>query len=111
MHTTFSTTLQKKIEMNRLSLIVVAALPMASAFAPIAPSTSITINKAAFTAAPLFSETGTSEESAASESVFIAPDESKTDEDVSFAKAESLGRGAAKVRFLGYRAFFSEEIS
>ena len=80
--------------MTRLSLIAVAALPLASAFAPIAP-TSVALSKPAFVqSTPLFAEV---DESA--ESVFIAPDESKTDEDVSFAKAESLGRGAAKVSY------------
>lgn len=82
--------------MTRLSLIAVAALPMASAFAPIAPITSMAVsNKPAFLQpTPLFAEA----DEKASEAVFVAPEEGTIDEDVAFAKAESLGRGASKVK-------------
>mmetsp|Transcript_1495 Transcript_1495/g.1407 ORF Transcript_1495/g.1407 Transcript_1495/m.1407 type:complete len:233 (+) Transcript_1495:82-780(+) len=77
--------------MTRLNLIVVAVLPFATlGFAPIAN----TIAKPAFVSStPLLAE----DESAA-ESVFVAPDASETNDDVAFAKAESLGRGAAKIK-------------
>ena len=82
--------------MNRLGLITVAALPLASAFAPVAPSRILTASSNAvfIKPSPLFAEP----DDAASEAVFVAPEEGKVDEDISFAKAESLGRGAAKVR-------------
>jgi hypothetical protein len=81
--------------MTKLSLLAVAALPVASAFAPIAPANSIAVvEKPVFTPSVLFAE----EEGKASEAVFVAPEEGESDEDVAFVKAESLGRGAAKVK-------------
>eukprot|EP00558_Chaetoceros_sp_UNC1202_P002731 CAMPEP_0197247350 /NCGR_PEP_ID=MMETSP1429-20130617/29072_1 /TAXON_ID=49237 /ORGANISM="Chaetoceros sp., Strain UNC1202" /LENGTH=231 /DNA_ID=CAMNT_0042708241 /DNA_START=83 /DNA_END=778 /DNA_ORIENTATION=+ len=79
--------------MTKLSLIAVAVLPLAAqAFAPIAPVVS---NKPAFCSqsTPLFAE-----DEKAADAVFVAPDDSETDVDAAFAKAESLGRGAAKVK-------------
>jgi len=80
--------------MTKLTLLAIAAVvPVASAFAPVAPATSIAVsNKPAFVPFVLFAE----EEGKASEAVFIA-DEGEVNEDAAFAKAESLGRGAAKV--------------
>ncbi len=78
--------------MTKLSLIAVAALPLASqAFAPVTPA----VQQVQVPSTHLFAEV----DDKASEAVFLAPDESKTDDDVAFAKAESLGRGAAKVSF------------
>lgn len=83
--------------MTKLSLLAVAALPVASAFAPIAPANSIAVvEKPVFTPSVLFAE----EEGKASEAIFVAPEEGESDEDVAFVKAESLGRGAAKVSHL-----------
>jgi hypothetical protein len=85
--------------MTKLNIVAVAALPLAAqAFAPVAPSHAITVNKPAFVATHLFAE----EENKASEAVFQGLDEKSVDEDVTFAKAESLGRGSAKVRTYTY---------
>jgi len=74
-------------------LAIAAAVPIASAFAPVAPANSVAVsNKPAFVPFELFAE----EEGKTSEAVFLA-DEGGVDEDAAFAKAESLGRGAAKV--------------
>jgi hypothetical protein len=82
--------------MTKLNILAVAALPLAAqAFVPVAPSHAITIaNKPAFVATHLFAE----DDNKASEAVFQGLDEESVDEDVTFVKAESLGRGAAKVR-------------
>lgn len=82
--------------MNKLTLLVVAAaIPVASAFAPVAPASAIAVaSNPAFVPFALFAEG----EGKASEAVFLA-DEGEPDEDVSFALAESLGRGAAKVSY------------
>merc|ERR1719384_2144614 len=82
--------------MTRLTLIAAAALAPAatSAFSPIAPVTQI-VSKPAFTqATPLFAEV----EDKAAESAFIPPEESAVDEDATFAKVESLGKGSAKAK-------------
>lgn len=85
--------------MTKLNIVAVAALPLAAqAFAPVAPSHAIIVNKPAFVATHLFAE----EENKASEAVFQGLDEKAVDEDVTFAKAESLGRGSAKVRTYTY---------
>lgn len=79
--------------MTKLSLLAVATLPLAAqAFAPI---NAVVSTKPAFCtqSTPLFAE-----DEKVAESVFVAPDESETDVDATFAKAESLGRGAAKVK-------------
>ena len=80
--------------MTRLSLITAAAvLPAVTAFAPIAPASKVVVNRPGLIQTPLFAE-----EDKSAEAVFVAPEESVAgDEDVTFAKAESLGRGAAKV--------------
>jgi len=87
--------------MNKLNLLVVAAaIPVASAFAPVAPASALVVaSKPAFVPSALFAEDGK-----ASDAVFLA-DEGEPDEDVSFAKAESLGRGAAKVSYLFVRTY------
>ncbi len=87
--------------MTKLSLIATAALaPVATtAFAPIAPSTQIVTNPAFAVQRPLFAEV----EDKASEAAFV-PVEAETSEsadDDIFAKAESLGKGSAKVRLNG----------
>lgn len=82
--------------MTKLNILAAAALPLAvQAFAPVAPTHAIIANKPAFVATHLFAE----EDNKASEAVFKELDEDSVDEDVTFSKAESLGRGAAKVRF------------
>jgi len=63
-------------------------------------------NKPAFLQpTPLFAEA----DEKASEAVFVAPEEGMIDEDVAFAKAESLGRGASKVSFLRNCNIFSSQ--
>jgi hypothetical protein len=81
--------------MTKLNILAAVALPLAvQAFAPVAPTHAIIANKPAFVETHLFAE----EDNKASEAVFQELDEESVDEDVTFSKAESLGRGAAKVR-------------
>ena len=81
--------------MTKLNILAAVALPLAAqAFAPVASTHAIIANKPAFVATHLFAE----EDNKASEAVFQELDEESVDEDVTFSKAESLGRGAAKVR-------------
>lgn len=90
--------------MTKLTLIAAAALaPVATtAFSPIAPVsvTQISSKPAAVVgssglSSPLFAEV----EDKAAESAFLPPEESAVDEDATFAKVESLGKGSAKVSF------------
>lgn len=80
----------------KLSLIYLTALlPLSSAFSPIATGKSV-LNKNPVTSSvsyPLFAQ----EEGKASDSVFLSPENEEVNEDVTFSKAEMLGRGAAKV--------------
>lgn len=87
----------------KLSLISVASLPLAAtAFTPF-HSTAVSVShnrktsSSDFTVlpvAPLFAQ----EDGNASDSVFLAPEDGEANEDVTFNKAEMLGRGAAKVK-------------
>lgn len=81
----------------KLSLIYLTALlPLSSAFSPIATGKSV-LNKNPVTSSvsyPLFAQ----EEGKASDSVFLSPENEEVNEDVTFSKAEMLGRGAAKVK-------------
>ena len=77
--------------MTRLILIAAALAPVATnAFSPIAPiSKPVTF----VSQQSLFAEV----EDKASESVFLPSEETSSDEEDIFAKAESLGKGSAKV--------------
>jgi hypothetical protein len=83
----------------KFSLIFVSALPLASAFSPIATRTSIvaSANKNTYASfvshSPLFAQ----EDGNASDAVFLSPENEEVNDDVTFSKAEMLGRGAAKV--------------
>ena len=78
--------------MTKLALLVAAALAPASTNA-FAPGASIVPSKSAFVSQqPLFAEV----ENKAEESAFVPLETEAVDEDATFAKAESLGRGAAK---------------
>lgn len=85
--------------MTKLSLIATVALtPIATtAFAPIAPSTQIATKPTFVVQKPLFAEV---EENKATEAAFVPvePEASEGADDDVFAKAESLGKGSAKVR-------------
>lgn len=84
--------------MTKLSLITTVALVPAvvTAFAPIAPTANQIATKPAFVAqGPLFAETEDKAVEAAFVPVDAAPEEG---DDEVFAKAESLGKGSAKVR-------------
>mmetsp|Transcript_12904 Transcript_12904/g.24233 ORF Transcript_12904/g.24233 Transcript_12904/m.24233 type:complete len:237 (-) Transcript_12904:233-943(-) len=83
----------------KLRLLHIAALPIASAFSPISTGNSIvsSANKnpvASFVSSPLFAQ----EDGKASDAVFLSPENEEVDEDVTFSKAEMLGRGAAKIK-------------
>lgn len=87
--------------MTRWTSIAVAALPLTiQAFAPMVPhhQHGVQVAKNGKTSwipsTLLFAE---GDDKKASESIFIGLDEEDIDEEVTFAKAESLGRGAAKV--------------
>lgn len=80
--------------MTKLTLIAAIALaPVATtAFSPIAP---LTITKPGFAAQQsLFAEVGDK----ASEAAFLPPTEGTVDEDATFSKVESLGKGSAKAK-------------
>lgn len=87
--------------MTRWTNVAVAALPLTiQAFAPLAPShhrlaMANNVKTSRVPSTLLFAE---GDDNKASESVFMGLEEEDIDEDVTFSKAESLGRGAAKVR-------------
>ena len=84
---------ENKMKISKLSVLAVVALASSvTAFAPSSGISASSIQKRHILVAL------NAEEGSASDSVFLAPDETAEEVDKALEKAESLGRGAAKVR-------------